>query len=963
MRTVLIDNYDSFTYNLVHLIAEALGQAPDVFYNDQIGWEELNAGHYDAVVISPGPGHPKREGDFGICTRIVREFEGPVLGVCLGHQGIAHYAGAKVDLAPSPMHGRICTIAHNGKGLFENIPQNIEIVRYHSLLVTDTGPDIEVIAHTPDGLAMALRHRVKPQWGVQFHPESISSQYGIELIRNFRGLAMRHRPQLPNAISAPEAKETAALKPSVRTAKQGRLKLFWHEIATWVDPEACFTQIFAESADAFWLDGTQTAYGMGRYSYLGDGTGPHSEVLTYDVRDRELIVNDHAGPHVENMSIFDYLNARLADRGIHHPIGYQPPFAGGYVGYLGYELKEDCGAAKGPRSDLPDARMIFADRFLAFDNLEKRMWVACLDLPENVERAKGWLNGVMSWLERIREMPTPELKPIAPMVFRPHSARREYGDKIRASKHEIRNGETYEVCLTNEFVAEGNPDPLNAYRVLRRINPAPYASYLKFGTSAIVSCSPERFIKIDHQGVVESKPIKGTAKRGASKEEDAAISEALRTSEKDRSENLMIVDLLRNDLGRVCKLGSVHVPKLFAIETYESVHQLVSTIRGTLRDDMTSVDCIRAAFPGGSMTGAPKIRTMEIIDRLEDRARGVYSGSIGFLSLTGAVDLNIVIRTAVMEDGGVRIGAGGAIVDLSDVEAECDEVWLKCRALLIGLNSLETSVEGWRVPQLVPDSRPAAASASAEFVDTSLLEEVRQEIDQIDSELLMLLSKRFGVTRRAAEFKIRNKLPMMQAGRVRAILDRIAERAESAAVDGQFARDLWRAIIQEACRREIDMRGGPTKTEAGHSKVALLQDAVVGFGRRVIEVADAVATAAVLRDQLGFTILAERCDGGASETATVASAGPVELLLIESDSARMGSAPPQEVILQVKGLGLLGQDLRERGVPLADEWNGNYHLLIASLNNDQLRIAFTEGRLSDTELADERMTAATIAAE
>lgn len=973
MRTLLIDNYDSFTYNLVHLISEALGQAPDVVCNDQISWEELLAGRYEAIVISPGPGHPAREADFGICRRVVEEFEGPILGVCLGYQGIAHYAGAKVDLAPYPMHGRVSAIVHNGTGLFENIPQDFEVVRYHSLLVNDIGPDIEIIARTPDGLPMGLQHKSKPQWGVQFHPESISTEYGIELIRNFRDLAMKHRSQSVNPISPSEEKDsvTADAPPvSVRPSKNSPLKLFWHEIATWVDPEACFAQIFAESADAFWLDGTQTAYGMGRYTYMGDGTGPYSEVISYNVRDRELTINDHSGRHVENISIFDYLNHRLAEFGMAQPIGYQPPFIGGYAGYLGYELKEDCGAAKGARSDHPDARMIFADRFVAFDNLEKRMWVACLDFPQNVERAKGWLNGVMAWLDAIRELEPPELAPIEPITFRPNQSRSEYADRIRASKNEIRHGETYEVCMTNEFVGKGSPDPLNAYRVLRRVNPTPYASYLKFDNSAILSCSPERFIKIDHQGVVESKPIKGTSKRGASKEEDAAISEVLRTSEKDRSENLMIVDLLRNDLGRVCKLGSVHVPKLFAIESYKTVHQLVSTIRGTLRDDTTSVDCIRAAFPGGSMTGAPKIRTMEIINRLEDRARGVYSGSIGFLSLTGAVDLNIVIRTAVIEDGEVRIGAGGAIVDLSDVQAECDEVWLKCRALLIGLNSLEASLDGWETP--AETSEPAAAEALAppsemvESVEAAVLDEVRKEIDQLDSQFMALLSKRFGVTRRAAEFKIRNNLPMMQTDRVRAILDKVAERAETRDIDGRFARDLWRLIIQEACRREISMRGGFSDAESVRNKAALLQDSIVGFGRRQVEVANVAETATILCEKFGFEVDPGRCEKQTKRASAVASAGPIELLLVEAETSTPGEElRPREVIFEVKGLGLLSQDLRERGAPLVSdpESNGDNHTLIASLNDDQLRLVFTESSLSDAASVDTSMPTVTIAAE
>jgi len=260
----------------------------------------------------------------------------------------------------------------------------------------------------------------------------------------------------------------------------------------------------------------------------------------------------------------------------------------------------------------------------------------------------------------------------------------------------LAEGETYEVCLTDALVAEAEPKPLELYRALRRVNPAPFSSYVRFGDAAVLSSSPERFLRIGRDRWVEARPIKGTSRRGETPAEDIRLAEHLRSDEKNRAENLMIADLMRNDLGSVCEIGTVQVPELMRVETYETLHQLVTTVRGLLREDLQPADCIRACFPPGSMTGAPKRRTMQIIDRLEGEARGVYSGAIGYLGLGGAADLSVAIRTIVCGAEETRIGAGGAIVIQSDPEDEYEEMLLKAAAPMRAIDPDAGSAESLR---------------------------------------------------------------------------------------------------------------------------------------------------------------------------------------------------------------------------------------------------------------------------
>jgi para-aminobenzoate synthetase len=691
MRTLLLDNYDSYTYNLFQLIAEVNGVEPVVLHNDAPECAELDLDAFDNVVISPGPGHPGRRRDFGVCARILEQARIPVLGVCLGHQGIAAAEGGVVRQAPEPRHGYLSKVLHLGEDLFRGLPQGFTAVRYHSLSVHSPLPStLRRTAWAEDGVPMGIRHLDRPIWGVQFHPESVLTEHGHQLLANFRDLTMERRPAGRAAAVAPPAPSAPTVRlprPRPPAEQARRYRLHTRALPGPVDPEAAFAAWFSGSPRAFWLDSSRTDGGQARFSFLGDDSGPLAEFVRYDVRAGAVEVERAGHPtQVVAGSVFDYLKRELAARHVEAP---QLPFdfTCGYVGYFGYETKSDCGAANRHQAESPDACWLFADRMIAVDHQEDVGYALCLaeDTPAGQAEATRWLDriaGELATLPPVADIPAgtpPTLDPTAaePWLVRD---RQWYLNAIAACQQALRAGESYEICLTNAAWLPAPFETADYYRRLRRHNPAPYSAYLRFGDVDVACSSPERFLRITRDRTVESRPIKGTAPRGRTPQEDERLRAALAESHKTRAENLMIVDLLRNDLGRVCEVGTVAVPQLMQTETYQTLHQLVSTVQGHLRPDADAIDCVRACFPGGSMTGAPKLRTCEIIDELEPAARGVYSGTIGYLSCSGTADLNIVIRSAVIVDGRMHLGAGGAIVLDSDPEEEYAEMLLKLAA-------------------------------------------------------------------------------------------------------------------------------------------------------------------------------------------------------------------------------------------------------------------------------------------
>jgi para-aminobenzoate synthetase component 1 len=443
---------------------------------------------------------------------------------------------------------------------------------------------------------------------------------------------------------------------------------------------------FADCPGLIFLDSALRHESLGRYSFIA--ADPIHRV-TASGEDTEIDGVRFTG------SPFDAVDHLLR----RYPFAEQPgmpPFQTGLAGYFGYGLRRHLESVPAHRRrDLafPDLDLGYYDLVVAIDHVARRAFVISSGDPEADPAARRQRAQVRTdWaLARIgRRTPLPAIS--WAIDARPDLAPEAFRAMIRRAIDYIEAGDIYQANITQRFQAHLPPEfvhdapgrtaaRLSLYDALRRRNPATFAAFLDFGATALLSSSPERFLKLD-QGRVETRPIKGTRPRGATPAEDAALARELLASGKDRAENLMIVDLLRNDLGRTAKLGSVKVPVLIGLESYATVHHLVSVVTSELDQGRNAVDLLRAAFPGGSVTGAPKIRAMEVIAELEPTSRGPYCGAIGYLSATGAMDSNIVIRTCCISGDRISFQVGGGIVADSDPEAELQESLTKARALI-----------------------------------------------------------------------------------------------------------------------------------------------------------------------------------------------------------------------------------------------------------------------------------------
>ncbi|KAI0332021.1 para-aminobenzoic acid synthetase [Cubamyces sp. BRFM 1775] len=716
-RILLIDSYDSFTFNLAALCKRAIPECRvHIIKNDALPSHVLLPflQYFDAVVVGPGPGSPENPTDVGVVKDIWHVEESlltPVFGVCLGLQSLAAEHGARIQRLNVVKHGQVSEVIHDGADLFHGVGE-VHAVRYHSLHVelpagTD---DLQPLAWADDSeengkVLMALKHAYKPFWSVQYHPESVcTSGGGTSVLCNFWRLATEW--------SAAHGRNTLPWTPEVDAAVGPCWPSVRAEATTKFDSHHASVPVTTRTLRAPTLDATRiceslgvenesedfvlldSAAAPGRFSIIGCLTGTSARI-TYFVGDSFVRLRqgrDVALVELGSLDIWAWLTAFMRRKRAH---GGSPevPFWGGLVGYLSYELGVQTLTPTPPRagSSHPDVNLVLVERSIVIDSHTKTSYVQSI-LPGD----EGWLQDMTAKLQSLASSLSPSVRSTAPI-------------QIVAAKEWLASGDSYELCVTAPTrirspkaptaVARGTSSSWELYKTLCSRNPAPHSAYIRLHPSTLLSSSPERFLSYSRapDSLCQLRPIKGTVRKAPGITR-AVAEEMLAGSKKEVAENLMIVDLIRHDLHSVVG-DDVHVRQFCRVEEYETVWQLVSVIEGrpapSVKDKTHSDlgwEVLRASLPPGSMTGAPKKRSVEILRDLEGEERGIYSGVLGYADVGGGGDWAVIIRSCFKHEEKPStskplfdewtVGAGGAITALSDPEAEWDEMITKVESVL-----------------------------------------------------------------------------------------------------------------------------------------------------------------------------------------------------------------------------------------------------------------------------------------
>lgn len=703
-KCLFVDSYDSYTYNVHQLILDVVPAAEIIIVrNDQFQRSEIGSlvQAFDFIVIGPGPGDPRNGEDVGFIPCLF-DHNVPILGVCLGFQLICLRYGGTIERLHTVKHGQVSEIRTETCAIYPS-GEPLRVTRYHSIGAAISGcEDLREIAWTEDvdngHVSMSVMHKSLPFVGVQYHPESACSHGGASLMHNFLRLADEWNRQNRSAPrgSLPDRLRSQSIKPTPFVSKSCDSRM---RAVEWC--ELNFVLSATRIAEILGVDRND------EFIFLDAAAEPsrYSIIAAISTEDKHL--QYHVGSETWRYGGVDYTpstNARdvwqfIATIMASSKFEVGPPessFWGGLTGYVTYESGVESLGIKvlDPSSLASDISMVFVERSLVIDHKLGKIYVQSIkrDLHDHIESDSSWIEQIR--LELSSAIQTPPATPPPGLRHRSIEVelpdKDEYLHKIAAAQQFLAEGQSYELCLTapTKITCEAQ-SPWSLYQTLRRRNPSPFACYMRLPGVHLLSSSPERFLSWSRDGLCQLRPIKGTVRKTSDMTYERASK--ILNDPKEIAENLMIVDLIRHDLHQIAK--HVRVPSLMQVEEYETVFQLVSVITGQVEKPYTGFDVLSRSLPPGSMTGAPKKRSVELLQVLEARKRGIYSGVCGYLSVCGAGDWSVIIRSAFRydkenntsgESGSETwwIGAGGAITALSDPEAEWDEMLTKLQSTL-----------------------------------------------------------------------------------------------------------------------------------------------------------------------------------------------------------------------------------------------------------------------------------------
>ncbi|WBW71364.1 para-aminobenzoate synthase [Schizosaccharomyces osmophilus] len=691
LRILLVDCYDSYTFNIHDLIQRASSKCsittvhwdtarPDL-------WDSLTC--FDAIFVGPGPGNPS---EYASVFEKIWNSDVPTLGICLGFQSLALHYGCSVDKMPTlPWHGRISSILSTNDSIYRNLP-SVKGMRYHSLYVDSIRTNaLRVLAKsTEDQIVMAIEAIEKPHYGILYHPESIGSSDAVSIVRNFFNVVEKFRTD--NSTSSTETGfDVLEIQPSpfIKNPKTPSMRISSQEIP-WTDPLTVVEYLNNADKPICFLD---SAKKPGKFSIIGFFEGPLSYFIRYKKWiNTTYIVNCQNNLEETYNGDFWEIVAKFMEEHKAFPIESALPFHGGIIGAIGYECSDYSSRSiaeassftydtKKNQRNYVDAELAFVDRSIVFDLEEEKAYVQTL-YPSD-DSLQIWWEDLLFDLQKFSKN---KLKHHGHGSTIKKPTEQDYTDRVRICQQRLLNGDSYEMCLTDTTFAYTDPNfsDYDLYLSARSHNPSSFAGFLRFPHLTLLCCSPERFMKYK-DSTCHFSPIKGTLKKGSQMTYEEARSKLLNS--KDTAELNMIIDLIRNDLHQLAKKDSVEVPQLYQVEEHPNVYSLLSHIYGQVDESITAWDVLAKCFPPGSMTGAPKLRTVRMLEEIEPYGRGIYSGTLGYWDVTGSSEFNVIIRSAFKynEDSLWRIGAGGAVTVLSTPLGEYEEMLLKANSILPAL--------------------------------------------------------------------------------------------------------------------------------------------------------------------------------------------------------------------------------------------------------------------------------------